>query len=239
MVVCGRPFWFELRRSGSPLEIRIDDAVVHTCRYTGERFGRVGFCSWFPKLREKADTLTPGDIPLPARVAGFEREAVWIHEFRLEGRSEPLGWDRTMPTAITVPTLDLSAEEQRQVVVAKQAGRYFGHPDTELMADGRTMWCTFPLGHGGPACLLKKSTDGGLTWSDPLRVPDNWRTATNCPCIHRVTGPDGVERLLVVEGIGAMRQSVSVDGGASWSPFQENGLSSPTERTARPPRDSR
>ena len=109
-----------------------------------------------------------------------------------------------------MPTLDLSAESGRQVVVAREPGRYFGHPDTELMADGRTMFCTFPLGHGGPACLLQKSTDGGLTWSDPLPVPENWNTATNCPCIHRVTGPDGVERLLVLEGIGAMRQSVSV-----------------------------
>ena len=224
---CGKPFTFEVIRTGARLEIRIDGAVIHSCGYAGERFGKVGLCSWFPKMKEKANALTPNDIPLPdiaERYAALERESLWIHELRLEGRSEPLHWDRTMPTGITVPTLDLSAESGRQVVVAREPGRYFGHPDTELMADGRTMFCTFPLGHGGPACLLKKSTDGGLTWSDPLPVPENWNTATNCPCIHRVTGPDGVERLLVVEGNGAMRQSLSVDGGESWSPFEANGL---------------
>jgi photosystem II stability/assembly factor-like uncharacterized protein len=108
--------------------------------------------------------------------------------------------------------------------VDKQAGQYLGHPDTVLMPDNRTMFCTYPLGHGGPACLLKKSTDGGLTWSDRLPVPDNWKTAKNCPCIHRLVGPDGVERLIVLEGDGDMRQSISVDNGETWTPFEPNGL---------------
>ena len=86
------------------------------------------------------------------------------------------------------------------------------------------MFCTYPLGHGGPACLLKKSTDGGLTWGDRLPVPKNWETAKNCPCIHRLIGLDGVERLIVLEGNGDMRQSISVDNGETWTPFEPNGL---------------
>ena len=92
------------------------------------------------------------------------------------------------------------------------------------MPDDKTMFCTYPMGHGGPACLLKKSTDGGLTWSDRLPVPDNWKTAKNCPCIHRLVGPDGVERLIVLEGNGDMRQSISEDNGETWTPFEPNGL---------------
>lgn len=126
--------------------------------------------------------------------------------------------------AFSIPTIDISAEKERQVVVESIPGQYLGHPTTVLMGDGKTIYATYPLGHGGPAAVLKKSGDGGLTWSERLPVPDNWRTATNCPCIHRLTGPDGVERLLVLEGIGAMRQAVSLDGGGTWTPFEPNGL---------------
>jgi hypothetical protein len=92
------------------------------------------------------------------------------------------------------------------------------------MGDGKPIFCTYPLGHGGPAAVLKKSTDGGLTWSDRLKVPANWRTANNCPCLHRFTDPQGVERLFVLEGNGAMRQAVSTDQGRMWTPFRPNGL---------------
>lgn len=126
--------------------------------------------------------------------------------------------------AFSIPTIDISAEKERQVVVESIPGQYLGHPTTVLMGDGKTIYVTYPLGHGGPAAVLKKSTDGGLTWSERLPVPENWKTATNCPCIHRLTGPDGVERLFVLEGNGAMRQAVSLDGGATWTPFETNGL---------------
>jgi hypothetical protein len=131
---------------------------------------------------------------------------------------------RSRHRVITIPTLDVAGERQRQVVVESVPGQYLGHPTTVLLADGRTILATYPLGHGGPAAVLKKSTDGGLTWSDRLPVPDNWRTATNCPCLHRLIGPNGVERLFVIEGIGAMRQSMSLDNGRTWTPFMPNGL---------------
>lgn len=126
--------------------------------------------------------------------------------------------------AMDIPTIDISHEKHRQVIVERIPGQYLGHPTTVLMGDGKTIYVTYPLGHGGPSAVLKKSTDGGLTWSDRLPVPDNWKTATNCPCIHRLTGPDGIERLFVFEGLGGMRQSVSLDGGKTWTPFEPNGL---------------
>ena len=41
---------------------------------------------------------------------------------------------------------------------------YQGHPTTVLMADGRTMYAAWCIGHGGPAGPLAKSTDGGRHW---------------------------------------------------------------------------
>ena len=194
----GVPFPFEVIRAGQKVVVLVNKIAVHHFLYGGHPFGKVGFCSYEGALR--------------------------VHDFSLRGQTVPLNWNRTKPITISTPTVDLSQEEHRQIVVDKQPGQYLGHPDTVLLPDNKTMFCTYPLGHGGPAAVLKKSTDGGLTWSDRLPVPDNWKTATNCPCIHHLTDSDGIERLIVLEGNGDMRQSISTDNGETWTPFEPNGL---------------
>ena len=132
-----------------------------------------------------------------------------------------------MPESIpfNIPMIDLCDETHRHVIIAQGTPEsYKGHPTTLLMPDQKTMFCVYPLGHGGPSAVLQRSNDAGLTWSDPLPVPENWKTANNCPAIFRFVGPDGVERLFVFEGRGKMRQSVSLDRGEAWTPFEENGL---------------
>lgn len=191
-------FTFEAVRQGPDLSFLIDGKVVYRIRYSNRWFGPFGFRPW--------------------------RSTMQISDFSAQGKTGPLPPPRTLPATYTVPILDLSKEKSRQVIVERTPGQYLGHPTTVLLRDNRTILCTYPLGHGGPAAVLKRSDDGGLTWSERLPVPDNWKTATNCPCIHRLTGPDGVERLLVFEGNGAMRQSVSLDNGKTWTPFAENGL---------------
>jgi len=85
----------------------------------------------------------------------------------------------------TIPLLDLSRQKDRQVVVDREQGQYLGHPTTVLLEDGRTMLAVYPRGHGRGAIILKRSTDGGRTWSDRLPTPENWRfirlrRAPNC-----------------------------------------------------------
>ena len=71
----------------------------------------------------------------------------------------------------SLPTIDLDRESQLQVVVDKEKGQYLGHPTTHLLEDGKTILCTYPKGHGRGPIVMKRSEDGGLTWSDRLARP--------------------------------------------------------------------
>ena len=125
--------------------------------------------------------------------------------------------------AFGLPLLDLSGEHERLVVVDRQSGQYLGHPTTVLLEDGRTMLCAYPMGHGQGAILLKRSTDGGLTWSERLPVPGSWASSKETPTIHRVVLPDGQRRLVLFSGLHPVRRSISQDDGATWSELEPVG----------------
>ena len=122
-----------------------------------------------------------------------------------------------------VPFLDLAGETARQVVVDRQPGQYLGHPTTVLLEDGHTMLCAYPLGHGKGAIQLKRSTDGGLTWSPRLPVPDNWKPSLEPPTPHRVVDAAGHHRLIVWSGLYPARLASSDDDGATWTPLAPAG----------------
>ena len=71
-----------------------------------------------------------------------------------------------LPRGYTLPLVDLAGQTQRQTVVDREPGQYLGHPTTVLLEDGRTMIAVYPKGHGRGAILMKRSTDGGRTWSE-------------------------------------------------------------------------
>jgi hypothetical protein len=131
--------------------------------------------------------------------------------------------------SISIPTVDISADAARHVVIARGTEKeYHGHCDTVLMADGRTMftaWCMNHAGHLGP---LARSDDGGLTWTSPLPTPPDWQLVKmTTPVLHRLTDPQGVERLFIFGGCdfpGNLRNAFSTDLGKTWSPMKELGL---------------
>ncbi len=122
-----------------------------------------------------------------------------------------------------LPQLDLAADSARRVVVDREAAQYLGHPSTVLLEDGRTILCVYPKGHGKGAIQLKRSTDGGLTWSPRLPVPENWSTSLETPTIHRVIDAAGRKRLIVWSGMFPARLAVSEDDGITWSPLRPAG----------------
>ena len=77
----------------------------------------------------------------------------------------------------SIPTIDLSKQAHRQIIVDREKGQYLGHPSTVLLEDNKTMLVVYPKGHGRGGIVYKRSNDGGLTWSSRLPTPKNWETS--------------------------------------------------------------
>ncbi len=70
-----------------------------------------------------------------------------------------------------IPIIDLAAELEGQIIVYREPGQYLGHPSKVLLEDNKTMIVVYSKGHGKGAIVMKKSEDGGLTWSEPQELP--------------------------------------------------------------------
>ncbi|MFZ5517664.1 MAG: sialidase family protein [Candidatus Zhuqueibacterota bacterium] len=131
--------------------------------------------------------------------------------------------DRPLPRGYSIPLIDIAGENHRQTIVDRETGQYLGHPSTVLLEDDKTIIVVYPKGHGRGAIVMKRSEDGGLTWSERLPVPENWATSLETPTIHRVIDGKGVKRLILFSGLYPARMAVSENDGLDWTPLSPIG----------------
>lgn len=133
------------------------------------------------------------------------------------------GLKSKLPPGYTIPVVDISQDTARQVIVDREAGQYLGHPTTVLLEDGKTMLIVYPKGHGKGGIIYKRSTDGGLTWSERLPTPKTWATSLEVPTMYRTVDAAGKKRLIMFSGLYPVRLAVSEDDGANWSELNPIG----------------
>lgn len=171
--------------------------------------------------------VVPADTVRMRLHSELDVEEAWL----LVGDAREFAVPAQVTRWMTLTSIDLAHDRHRQVIVDRSDGGYRGHTDTVLLA-GETILAVYALGHGG-ATALQRTDDGGRTWSGRLPVPEDWAETSDVPTIHKLVGPDGVERLLVLQTFGPrgisneQRQAVSEDSGKTWTPFTANGLWSP------------
>jgi hypothetical protein len=134
-----------------------------------------------------------------------------------------LAADGAMPRGYSIPLIDLADDRARQVIVDREPGQYLGHPTTVLLEDGKTMLIVYPKGHGRGAIVYKRSSDGGLTWSERLPTPKSWETSLEVPTLHRVVDASGKKRIIMFSGLYPIRMAVTEDDGATWSELKPIG----------------
>ncbi|MCB0609376.1 MAG: exo-alpha-sialidase [Lewinella sp.] len=117
----------------------------------------------------------------------------------------------------SLPFIDLDKDAKRQVVVDREKGQYLGHPTTVLLEDGKTMYCVYPKGHGRGGIVLKRSNDGGRTWSERLPTPNSWETSLEVPVLFPVEDASGNKRIILFSGLYPARMARSEDNGRTWS----------------------
>ena len=150
---------------------------------------------------------------------GVRRLEKYLPETRLffhgyQVQTEPGG---APPRDYSIPLIDLASETHRQVIVDREPGQYLGHPTTVLLDDGRTIVIVYPAGHGKGRINLKRSSDGGLTWSERLPTPANWAASDEVPTIYPTIDPQGKKRLLMFSNLYPFLQSISEDDGLTWT----------------------
>ena len=198
-VTPGKPFDFEVIRRGKEMTFLIDQTEVHRVEVGDGPLGTLGLRPWRSTMRVYGFSAT-GNLVEPA--------------------ARP-----TKPKWYSIPAIDLSGRSERHVIVARGTEDvYQGHPHTLLMPDGKTMFAVWTYDHGGACGPMKRSDDGGLTWSELLTCRRTGPPSATAPRSTASSTPTARSGCSSSPATATMHQSISEDGGKTWTPMNPNGL---------------
>ena len=75
-----------------------------------------------------------------------------------------------------------------------------GQPDSVLLADNQTILTVYPTGHGIGSAQMKNTTDGGLSWSERMEIPESWKTSHETPTIYALDLVNGTQWVIQISG---------------------------------------
>ncbi|MBM7834384.1 glycoside hydrolase domain-containing protein [Clostridium sardiniense] len=134
--------------------------------------------------------------------------------------------NKKMNIGFTIPQYNY--DSNKQIVIDREAGQYLGQPDMILLDDNKTLFTVYPKGHGLGEVLLKKSNDGGITWSERLETNSTWKESMETPTIYKLNLTDGSTKLIQISGgpgwgngFRGWTTSISDNQGESWSDYKK------------------
>lgn len=131
----------------------------------------------------------------------------------------------THPLHSQIPTYILPESFARDM--DRPHAEYLGQPDMVKLADDQTLITVYPKGHGHGEIVLRRSEDGGQTWSERLEVPEEWIHSRETPTLYTLNFADGHQEVMRItggpkqagwgDGKGGFYTSISKDKGLTWS----------------------
>ena len=95
---------------------------------------------------------------------------------------------------------------------ANKNSLYLGHPDSALLDNGDIL-VAYPLGHGKGETVMKRSCDGGLTWSKRFEgLPKSFVDTMETPTIYKLNFANGDQKLVMISGRPTWGKPFSANG---------------------------
>ncbi len=122
-----------------------------------------------------------------------------------------------------LPTIDISDDTNKQVVVDKEKNRYLAHVSSTTYSHDNSIYVVYMRGHGRGQALMKRSSDFGDTWSERLELPESWLTLLQVPTVFEIECPNERKKLMMITGHIPIRSSFYDADKELWSELKPIG----------------